>query len=246
MSLLNFIGLIIFAANVLIVAATVYAVRTSLQKAGWNGSDVRRGVLLVASLLTGWLVLAVSLAWLGAYTADPHRWPTIQFGIVLPIIAGVLLYRRSDLLRGIFAAMPQTWIIGIQFYRALGFIFLVLYRASAIPAFFALPAGIGDLIVGFGALALAWSYGTSTNPPASVVALWNGFGIVDLVVAVGTGFLSSPSPLQVTAYDLPNQMITELPLVLVPTFAVPLSILLHLASLAKMRDGHESTRLATA
>jgi hypothetical protein len=42
-------------------------------------------------------------------------------------------------------------------------------------------------------------------------------------------------------------LITELPLVLVPTFAVPLSILLHLASLAKARDtGREMAGVAPA
>jgi hypothetical protein len=37
------------------------------------------------------------------------------------------------------------------------------------------------------------------------------------------------------AFDLPNELISQLPLVLVPVFLVPVSVLLHLASLAKLR-----------
>src|SRR5271170_7190039 len=64
---------------------------------------------------------------------------------------------------------------------------------------------------------------------------WNLFGIADLVVAVATGFLTSPSPLQLLALDRPNELISSFPLVMIPVFLVPLSVLLHLASLKKLR-----------
>jgi hypothetical protein len=64
---------------------------------------------------------------------------------------------------------------------------------------------------------------------------WNVLGILDLVVAVGTGFLTSPSPFQQLSLDAPNELISAFPLVMVPVFAVPVSILLHLMSLMKLR-----------
>jgi hypothetical protein len=64
---------------------------------------------------------------------------------------------------------------------------------------------------------------------------WNVVGILDLVVAVATGFLSSPGPFQVLALENPNLLITTFPLVLVPLYAVPLSILLHLAALKRLK-----------
>jgi hypothetical protein len=65
----------------------------------------------------------------------------------------------------------------------------------------------------------------------------NLFGLADLVVAVTTGFLTSPSAFQLFAFDLPNELISQFPLVLIPVFLVPLSVLLHLASLTKLRRG---------
>jgi hypothetical protein len=52
---------------------------------------------------------------------------------------------------------------------------------------------------------------------------------------VTTGFLTSPSAFQLFAFDLPNELISQFPLVLIPVFLVPLSVLLHLASLTKLR-----------
>ena len=95
-------------------------------------------------------------------------------------------------------------------------IFLLLYARGLRPGAFAWPAGAGDILVGL---------------LAPVIA----FGILDLILAVGMGFATSPSPFQFAAFAHPNEIISLFPLVLIPTFLVPLSILLHLASLAKLR-----------
>jgi hypothetical protein len=61
------------------------------------------------------------------------------------------------------------------------------------------------------------------------------FGILDLVIAVGTGFATAPSLLQPIEVLPTSDLMTVLPMVLIPVYLVPLSILLHLASLAKLR-----------
>jgi hypothetical protein len=42
-------------------------------------------------------------------------------------------------------------------------------------------------------------------------------GIADLIVALGTGFLTSPSTLQAFVFDPPNELMSVPPLVLIPT-----------------------------
>jgi hypothetical protein len=64
---------------------------------------------------------------------------------------------------------------------------------------------------------------------------WNILGLLDLAVGITTGFLTSPSPLQMFSFDAPNELITVYPLVLVPVFGAPLGILLHVSSLVKLR-----------
>ena len=61
------------------------------------------------------------------------------------------------------------------------------------------------------------------------------FGILDLVIAVGTGFATAPSLLQPIEVQPTSDLMTVLPMVLIPVYLVPLSIVLHLASLAKLR-----------
>src|SRR5438309_11869707 len=140
------------------------------------------------------------------------------------------------MLERVIDAVPQAWIVGVQLYRASGLIFLVLYAAGRLPGAFALPAGVGDVIVGVIAPLVGVAYARNPHNTAALVRAWNVFGIADLIVAVGTGLLTSPSPLQMLSFDAPNELISAFPLVMVPVFLVPLSILLHLASLKKLRQ----------
>jgi hypothetical protein len=220
-----------------VIAAILFGLRSALRSAGWAAYD--RTVTLRAATITviGWFLLAIALASVDAYRAAPDRIPTIQYGIFVPILIGGLLIWRSPRLARIIEAVPQHWLIGVQLYRALGVIFLILYATGKLPGLFAWPAGLGDVLVGVLAPVVAIAYRRGPRENADLVSAWNLFGLADFVVAVTAGFLTGPSPLQLFAFDLPNELISRFPLVLVPVFLVPVSALLHLASLTKLRRG---------
>jgi hypothetical protein len=105
------------------------------------------------------------------------------------------------------------------------------------------PPALGDVSVGLLAPFVATAYARSSHEAARRVCLWNQLGIADLVIAVTLGFLTSPSPLQLASFDRPSVPIGIFPLSLIPVYMVPLSILLHLASLRHLR--HPDTRNST-
>jgi hypothetical protein len=65
---------------------------------------------------------------------------------------------------------------------------------------------------------------------------WCAVGIADLVVAVTMGVLNAPGKFGLLASDVTTAPMLELPLSLIPTFFVPLSILLHLIVLRRSRE----------
>jgi hypothetical protein len=152
-------------------------------------------------------------------------------------------------LRTIIESAPQSWIAGVQLFRVEGVIFLILLAGGWLPGAFAWPAGVGDVLVGLLAPVVGIASARGWRSSAGWLRAWNLLGLADLVVAVTTGFLTSPSPLQMLALDRPNQLITSFPLVMIPVFLVPLAILLHFASLQKLRqteNGKRSSSRATA
>jgi hypothetical protein len=117
-------------------------------------------------------------------------------------------------------------------------VFLALYKHGLLPGAFAWPAGLGDIAIGvtapWVALALVRRPGFATS---RVFIAWNLFGILDLVLAVGTGGLHSALA---SAGEVTTGPMAELPLVLIPAYLVPLFIMLHLAALLQARRGASS------
>lgn len=225
----------VLSGTLAIIASVLFGLYRALKRARWPDGDRRRAVKIGAVLLIAWFFAALLPSWFGLYRGSSSRLPTVQYGLLIPIVLGVILSRRWRILGRVIEAVPQEWIVGVQLYRALGLIFLVLYAAGRLPGVFAWPAGGGDVIVGLLAPVVGIAYARRRGDAAGVVRAWNLFGLVDLAVAVATGFLTSPSPVQMLAFDAPNELITTFPLVMIPVFLVPLSVLLHLASLKKLR-----------
>lgn len=225
----------VLAGTVGIIVAILSGLNQSLAKADWPAHDRARVMGWSAVILIGWFAAAVALAAGGAYRVDQDGIPTIQYGFLLPILIGGLLIWRSPLVARIIDAVPQQWIVSVQLYRALGVIFLILYATEKLPGLFAWPAGVGDIAIGLLAPVVGLAYARAPRDSAGLVSAWNIFGILDLVVALTTGFITSPSALQPFVVQPPNELMSIFPMVLIPTYLVPLSIVLHLASLAKLR-----------
>lgn len=212
----------------------VFGLWFALKKTSFERARRLRIWATISAIFVTWYGLAFWLGHAGIFIVTADQIPRIQFAILLPIALGLIMMLTSFQGRAVVAATPLSWLTAIQVYRALGGIFLILWYQGKLPGEFAIPAGIGDIIVGVTAPFVAWLNARGAASAASVTRAWNIFGILDLVVAVGTGFLTSPSPIQLLALDRPNELITAYPLVMVPAFLVPLSIILHGISLWKL------------
>ena len=234
MSISTYLPFTVLAGCIATIVAVVVGVSRAVKRSDWSEHQRQRTVQAAAAVLSGWFVLAVALALAGVYSGATSRIPTIQFGIAIPILIGCLLIWRWPSVSRLIDAVPRQWVIAIQFYRVEGVTFLVLYAAHLLPGVFALPAGLGDVAVGLlaAAIGIGATGGRQLNP--RTVLRWNLLGIADLIVALTTGFLTAPSAFQMFAFDHPNELISLFPLVLIPTFLVPLAILLHIISLIQL------------
>ncbi len=241
MTVPTYLPFYVLISSVAIIGTILFGLRNALMSSAWPEHDRAVALRAFAVVLIGWFLLSLVLGLAGVYRATPDRIPTIQYAIFIPILIGAWLMWRSPVVGRIIDAMPQPWLVAVQVYRALGVIFLILYATDKLPGLFAWPAGVGDFIVGLLAPMVALAYASDARRNAGLVTAWNVFGILDLVVAVTTGFITSPSALW--TYTPPNELISVFPLVLIPVYLVPLWILLHLASLTKLygRLVHRST-----
>ena len=200
--------------------------------------DARTPTLVLTALVL-WFLVALGLSLSGALIqTDRAQAPTLLgLAVAGPIVVFLLWYAGSPSLRRFLLSLDLGWLVGVQLYRVIGGVFLVLYAGGALPGSFALPAGVGDVTIGIAAPLVAVAAASRTALSRRLVVLWCVLGIADLVAAVTLGVLNSETSLGLLAGEVTATALSALPLSLIPTYLVPLSIMLHLIALRRVLGG---------
>ena len=228
--------------RLIIHATMLIGLWLGLARTGLDGRTRLTTWLAIAIPFTLWLALVWGLAVDGAFRPSPgSRIPALPIAIFGPVLLAVPLLLRSRRVAATLDAMPAWWLVGLQAYRVFGGIFLVAWLRGEISGMFALPAGLGDVLVGLLALPVAALLHAGYPGARTVAIAWNVLGLCDFAIAIAIGILSAPGPLQVIVPDAPNGQLGTFPTVMIPAFAVPSSIILHVLSLWQLtRPGRRS------
>ncbi len=148
----------------------------------------------------------------------PPAIPVIVLGLSTLL---VLAYFRLSAVRRWVDSIDLRTLVFFHVCRFVGIYFLVLYDRGVLPYQFAVPGGVGDIIVAATALGIVFVPLTEVALHR-VVRIWNVVGFVDIALVVMTAArLNLENPLQMRAF-------AYLPLSLLPTFLVPLIISTHI------------------
>jgi len=208
------------AAVVLAMFAVMWRERTSTRTA--------LVAVIAGAVLAAWAALTVVLALRGFYKPpDTRSPPPVGIQLAIALVGLALFLAISPSLRSLLT--NQKNLIRLNVWRLVGAVFLVLMLAGQMPALWALPSGIGDVIVGLAAFSVA----NRLDRPGGrrLAIIFNLFGLADLVVAIGLGIMTNTGPAQVFHTTPTSELATQFPLALVPTFLVPLAFVLHFVSL---------------
>lgn len=197
-------------------------------------SGIRLGVTLV---LIAWFLLVVSLGAAGAFVGRPGTPPfAMAIAVGAPLLSFFAWLRLSRSFREFALSLDLRLIAGIQAWRWAGLGFLSLYAHKILPAMFALPAGLGDMAIGFVAPWMVLALVRESDFAASAAFIrWNVLGILDLIVAVTLGALSATLTTG-AAGEISSAPMSTLPLLLIPAFLVPLFVVLHAVALMQSRQ----------
>jgi hypothetical protein len=194
-------------------------------------------VILIVVLL--WLAGSVAFSLTGLF--DQPSSPPTFFGLFLtaPPVGFLIAYAASRKVREALFAIPLWFVVAIHSARFVGFAFIAGALTHDLPPAFGWPAGAGDIISAIFSIPLArllYLRATSRGLRMRFVA-WNLFGLTDLVTAVTLGLLYSQSVWGVLSSPTVNtRSLSFLPLSLVPTFYVPILVLLHFLALRRVRE----------
>jgi hypothetical protein len=211
-----------------------------------NGHSRVKSVVVAAVAL--WLGLVSFLGYQGVFVASPDAPPLRLFvGVVIPLAVFFTAYFGWSSFRAFILGADLRVVAAMQAWRWAGLGFLTLYANGVLPWLFAFPAGFGDMAIGVTAPLIVLSLVRDPSFAASRrYVTWNILGIVDFVVALSTGVLCSGFLPGITAMvgNLTTTAMARLPLVLIPTFMVPVFIMMHSTALFQARQLARSGKTA--
>jgi hypothetical protein len=166
--------------------------------------------------------------------------PPVPVGLflVVPIGGFIIAYVSSPRLRHAVDGIPLWFITVAHTWRFVGLGFVIGAMVNILPPQFGFPEGLGDVVAALFCLPLAFAIRKGSRSPrlrAAFVA-WNIYGLIDLLSAISMGILYSPSSFGVLRTNLSTEVMTTFPMNLIPTFFVPLFILLHILALKRSRE----------
>jgi len=198
-------------------------IATSLMKT----EDPAASATPIVLVLLVWFAVASAASASGALAKlRPPAPQLVAVLLTLSSVAAVLLVPR---LRAWTDQVSIRALVAIHLTRFVGAYLIQLGRSNTLPARFAIPAGLGDLLVATLAVLLLACVPTRARRAHALYYGWNILGLIDilfvLLSAARTG-LVNPGAMQ---------PLLHLPLSLLPTFLVPVVITTHILIFRRLR-----------
>jgi hypothetical protein len=180
-----------------------------------------------------WFAGAIALGHFRVLTRLPvFGLPAIVLGLTALLLAA---YFRIRPLRAWVDGLNVRSLVLVHVTRFIGIYFLILFQRGELPRAFAVPAGMGDIVIATMALPVALAPIEATARLRAIV-IWNVVGLVDLLLILFTAVrINLSAPLHL----LP---LMQLPLSLVPTLLVPLWLATHVIIFVRAVNERPSSR----
>jgi hypothetical protein len=208
--------------------------------------------LMAVPLKSKVAAVAIAATWVGAIVAvaatggfrpgllGPIPTPVLPFTIL--VVSSLVAWLAWPTFRHALLSIPLAALVGVNGFRIGGALFLLLFFAGRLSAPFAPSAGWGDIITGIAAIPIAAMTAFRRTVPRRLLAAWNAFGTLDLVVAITLAFLSAPGTSYRVFSEGPGTVVmTGLPWIMAATFLVPLYFLTHFTIAARLRSSRHAS-----
>jgi hypothetical protein len=216
-------------AGTLITLFLIVFVTAAMVAAADLAAPARLALAGVLGLWAGLAAAAANAGWIAI-----TRPPVVGLFVVVPLIAAALFAR------GALMSLPLRLMIGLNIGRVFAVLFLVLEAQGRLSGPFPHSAAWGDIITGVVAVPML---ALARDPARNALALhaWNLFGLADLVAAIALGVTSSEGSILQVFPGPGSAAMQHLPWSFVPTFLVPLWMMMHAAIFVQLRRAANPT-----
>jgi hypothetical protein len=124
-------------------------------------------------------------------------------------------------------------LVSIHIFRLVGVFFLLLAFHNSLPKFFAIIAGLGDIITAITSIFVAKAIIQNKAYAKNLTLIWNTFGFLDIAFTAVTAILLTK--LSIDKGIMGVDTLAQFPYCFIPAFAPPIIIFLHVAIFSKIK-----------
>jgi len=125
-------------------------------------------------------------------------------------------------------------LVRVHIFRLIGVFFVLLAYQKALPGFFALVAGFGDIITAITSVFVVNAISNKKPFAKKLTFIWNVFGFIDILFTAVTAIVLTKISIDTGAMGVDT--LAQFPFCFIPAFAPPVIIFLHIAIFKKIRS----------
>ncbi len=192
---------------------------------------VKNGFWIVLGFYMSYLIL-VALVSFNGFFDDIMLPPKIVLTTTLPLAIFLTIIYGTKVCKEITIILKLEDLVKIHIFRLIGSTFIVLLFYELLPTFFALFAGIGDILTATSSVFIAKAIRDKKNYAKRLTYIWNTFGLADILITSCMAIIFTK--ISIDNHVQGVEILAEFPFCFIPAFAPPTIIFLHLLVYRKL------------
>jgi len=188
-----------------------------------------------------WFLLAFTLAVTGWFERFSSA-TLFGIGAVAAASGFTILHWLSSRFRGYTRARGLKRVTRTQVLRLFGVLALIKTNQQILPAIFAIPTGLMDIVIAIASLFVAARLVSASGRPDPGFFALHVLGLLTLAISVTLAILTSSIRFGLVKGGITSQPLTWFPMSLVPTFIGPLVLICHLLALVAANPHYAKSR----
>jgi hypothetical protein len=222
---------LVFPKTIYFIAQTIKQGAINAQIPDSQTNKIFRGVILFFVL---YLIYVSIMAFTGILSVNTLP-PIVLLFTALPLMIfffGFIF--NKPIYWKILDGITLQSLVRLHIFRFVGAYFLITAYFNALPAHFAILAGLGDMATAFGAIFIAKAVEENKSWSRKATLIWNIFGFWDIVSVIVSAILTTRYSIQHPESQSIVE-ITKFPFVWIPAFAPAVIIFMHISIFKKLK-----------
>jgi hypothetical protein len=221
----------VFPITIYFIAKTIKQGAINAQTSESQSNKFFRGVILFFAIYLIYVSIMAFTGILSENTLPPKVLLFTAFPLMI-FLFGIIF--NKPIYWKILNKIPLQSLVRLHTFRFVGAYFFLATYFNALPAHFAILAGLGDMTTALGAIFIAKAIEENKSWSRKGTFIWNIFGIWDIVSVIISATLTTRYSIQHPESQSIVEM-TKFPFIWIPAFAPAMILFMHITIFMKLR-----------